>query len=92
MPIFNKIKHILRKNSKTNSRKNISAHYDLSNEFYKLMLDETMMYSSAVFSHKNQDLYEAQKNKLEKLIFFCFFRDNKQEKITVKQNITAEYN
>lgn len=67
MPVFNKIKHNLRKNSKTNSRKNISAHYDLSNEFYKLMLDETMMYSSAVFSHKNQDLYEAQKNKLEKL-------------------------
>lgn len=67
MPVFNKIKHTLRKNSKTNSRKNISAHYDLSNEFYKLMLDETMMYSSAVFSHKNQDLYEAQKNKLEKL-------------------------
>ncbi|AXX89938.1 cyclopropane-fatty-acyl-phospholipid synthase [Arcobacter suis] len=67
MPVFNKIKHSLRKNSKTNSRKNISAHYDLSNEFYKLMLDETMMYSSAVFSHKEQDLYEAQKNKLEKL-------------------------
>ena len=67
MPVFNKIKHSLRKNSKTNSRKNISAHYDLSNDFYKLMLDETMMYSSAVFSHKNEDLYEAQKNKLEKL-------------------------
>ena len=67
MPVFNKIKHSLRKNSKTNSRKNISAHYDLSNDFYKLMLDETMMYSSAVFSDKNQDLYEAQKNKLEKL-------------------------
>ena len=67
MPIFNKIKHSLKKNSKTNSRKNISAHYDLSNEFYKLMLDETMMYSSAVFNDKNQDLYEAQKNKLEKL-------------------------
>lgn len=67
MPVFNKIKHRLRKNSKTNSRKNISAHYDLSNDFYKLMLDETMMYSSAVFSDKNQDLYDAQKNKLEKL-------------------------
>lgn len=67
LPLFNKIKHSLRKNSKTNARKNISAHYDLSNEFYKLMLDETMMYSSAVFSHKNEDLYEAQKNKLEKL-------------------------
>jgi cyclopropane-fatty-acyl-phospholipid synthase len=67
MPIFNKIKHTLRKNSKTNARKNISAHYDLSNDFYKLMLDDTMMYSSAVFTHKNEDLYEAQKNKLEKL-------------------------
>ena len=67
MPVFNKIKHSLRKNSKINSRKNISAHYDLSNDFYKLMLDETMMYSSAMFSHKNEDLYAAQKNKLEKL-------------------------
>lgn len=67
MPVFNKIKHTLRKNSKTNSKKNISAHYDLSNDFYKLMLDETMMYSSAVFKDKNEDLYSAQKNKLEKL-------------------------
>jgi cyclopropane-fatty-acyl-phospholipid synthase len=67
MPIFNKIKHTMRKNSKTNSRKNISAHYDLSNNFYKLMLDDTMMYSSAVFSNKEEDLYTAQKNKLEKL-------------------------
>ena len=66
-PIVNKIKHTLRKNSKTNSRKNIQAHYDLSNEFYKLMLDDTMMYSSAVFSSKHEDLYEAQKNKLERL-------------------------
>jgi cyclopropane-fatty-acyl-phospholipid synthase len=57
----------MRKNSKTNSRKNISAHYDLSNDFYKLMLDETMMYSSAIFSNKDEDLYSAQKNKLEKL-------------------------
>ena len=67
MPVFNKIKHTMRKNSKTNARKNISAHYDLSNDFYKLMLDETMMYSSAIFSNKDEDLYSAQKNKLEKL-------------------------
>lgn len=66
-PVFNKIKHSLRKNSKTNSRKNISAHYDLSNDFYKLMLDETMMYSSAVYTHKDETLYEAQKNKIERL-------------------------
>lgn len=67
MPFFNRLKHSLRRNSKTNARKNISAHYDLSNDFYKLMLDKTMMYSSAVFENKEQDLYEAQKNKLEKL-------------------------
>ncbi len=67
MPFFNRLKHTLRRNSKTNARKNISAHYDLSNDFYKLMLDKTMMYSSAIFEDKNQDLYDAQKNKLEKL-------------------------
>lgn len=67
MPFFNRFKHSLRRNSKTNARKNISAHYDLSNDFYKLMLDKTMMYSSAVFENKDQDLYDAQKNKLEKL-------------------------
>ncbi|PRM97567.1 SAM-dependent methyltransferase [Aliarcobacter cryaerophilus] len=67
MPFFNKLKHSLRRNSKTNARKNISAHYDLSNDFYKLMLDSTMMYSSAVFENKDQYLYDAQKNKLEKL-------------------------
>lgn len=67
MPFLNRLKHSLRKNSKINARKNISAHYDLSNDFYKLMLDSTMMYSSAVFENKDQYLYDAQKNKLEKL-------------------------
>ena len=67
MPFLNRLKHSLRKNSKINARKNISAHYDLSNDFYKLMLDKTMMYSSAVFENKDQYLYDAQKNKLEKL-------------------------
>ena len=61
LPWFNKIKHSLRKNSKTRSQKNISQHYDLSNEFFKLMLDDTMMYSGAIFSDKNEDLYAAQK-------------------------------
>ncbi|RXJ86082.1 cyclopropane-fatty-acyl-phospholipid synthase family protein [Arcobacter sp. CECT 8985] len=66
-PQFNKIKHLLRKNSKTNSRKNISEHYDLSNDFFKLFLDETMMYSSAVFKNKDEDLFEAQKRKISLL-------------------------
>ncbi len=63
-PFANRIKHIMRKNSKTKSRKNISQHYDLSNEFFKLMLDETMMYSSAVFEHEKEDLYTAQRRKM----------------------------
>jgi len=67
LPWFNKIKHSLRKNSKTRSQKNISQHYDLSNDFFKLMLDDTMMYSGAVFSDKNEDLFEAQKTKIDLL-------------------------
>jgi len=63
--LTNKFKHYLRKNSKTKARKNISEHYDLSNEFFKLMLDDTMMYSSAVFDNANTTLHEAQKNKID---------------------------
>lgn len=66
-PYYNKIKHLLRKNSKENSRKNISEHYDLSNDFYKLFLDETMMYSSAIFKEKDESLHEAQKRKISHL-------------------------
>lgn len=64
-PVFNKIKHIMRKNSKTRSQKNISEHYDLSNKFFELMLDDTMMYSSAVFKDAKDSLYEAQKRKID---------------------------
>ncbi len=64
-PVFNKIKHYLRKNSKTKSQKNISQHYDLSNDFFKLMLDDTMMYSSAVFETFDEPLYDAQKRKID---------------------------
>ncbi len=44
-----RIKHMLRSNTRSNARKNIHAHYDLSNDFYRLWLDDTMTYSSAVF-------------------------------------------
>lgn len=66
-PFFNKIKHFLRKNSKTRAEKNIQEHYDLSNDFFKLMLDDTMMYSAAVFQNENEDLFEAQNRKLDVL-------------------------
>ncbi len=57
--------HINRANSVKGSQKNISAHYDLSNGFFQLMLDETMMYSSAIFPHENASLHEASVNKLD---------------------------
>jgi cyclopropane-fatty-acyl-phospholipid synthase len=47
--LFFRIKHFFRANTKSGSKKNIAAHYDLSNDFYKLWLDETMTYSAAVY-------------------------------------------
>ncbi len=44
-----RIKHLLNRNTKANSQKNIHAHYDLGNAFYKLWLDDSMSYSSAWF-------------------------------------------
>jgi cyclopropane-fatty-acyl-phospholipid synthase len=44
-----RLKHLLRSNSKRGARKNIVAHYDLGNDFYRLWLDSTMTYSAAMF-------------------------------------------
>ncbi len=44
-----RVRHLLNRNHKANSRKNIHAHYDLGNAFYELWLDNTMNYSSALF-------------------------------------------
>lgn len=49
------------------SKKNISAHYDLGNSMYQLFLDPSMMYSSAVYPSASADLAEAQQNKLRLL-------------------------
>ena len=57
------IAHRLRRNTRSNARRNISAHYDLGNDFYRLWLDETMTYSSAVFDSPDQSLADAQRNK-----------------------------
>jgi cyclopropane-fatty-acyl-phospholipid synthase len=57
------VAHRLRRNTKGQSKRNISAHYDLGNEFYRTFLDETMTYSSAVFASPGQSLADAQRNK-----------------------------
>jgi cyclopropane-fatty-acyl-phospholipid synthase len=55
--------HRARRNTVAGARRNITAHYDLGNDFYRLFLDETLTYSSAVFASPDQPLAEAQRNK-----------------------------
>lgn len=55
--------HRARRNTRAGSRRNIAAHYDLGNDFYRLFLDETLTYSSAVFASPDQSLADAQRNK-----------------------------
>ena len=66
--LFNKIRNFFLKNNKSRSKKNISKHYDLGNEFFSLWLDPTLTYSSAIFDQKNNDLEKAQINKYKKLV------------------------
>lgn len=60
--------YLFTQNSLKGSRKNIHAHYDLGNDFYKLWLDPTMTYSSAIFAHANDDLVSAQHRKYDRMI------------------------
>ncbi|SHE72831.1 cyclopropane-fatty-acyl-phospholipid synthase [Microbulbifer donghaiensis] len=62
-----RVLHRLNSNSRSGSRKNIAAHYDLGNDFFRLFLDETMLYSSAVFPREDASLHEASLYKLEKI-------------------------
>ena len=67
--LYYRIKHLLHRNTHANSRKNIHAHYDLGNTFYKLWLDETMNYSAAIFGDKpDQPMADAQKTKVRRAL------------------------
>ena len=67
--LYYRIKHLLNRNTHANSRKNIHAHYDLGNTFYKLWLDETMNYSAAIFGDKpDQSMADAQKTKVRRAL------------------------
>ncbi len=63
-----RLRHRLRDNSRAQARRNISYHYDLGNEFYRLWLDETMTYSSALFRHGQESLEAAQIAKYASLV------------------------
>ena len=60
-----KISHLANKNSATGSKKNIAAHYDLGNKLYTRFLDDSMMYSSAIYPSQSSTLAQAQTAKLK---------------------------
>lgn len=59
-----RIAHRLRPNTIAKARENISAHYDLGNDFFSLFLDKTMLYSAAIYPHNNATLEEASRHKM----------------------------
>lgn len=67
LKVVNWFRHLRRANTVSNSRRNISEHYDLGNEFYGLWLDATMTYSCAKFEQPDQAFEDAQNAKYEAL-------------------------
>lgn len=67
--LFYRIKHVLNRNTRSNSKNNIHAHYDLGNAFYRMWLDETMNYSSALFQGNfEQPMAQAQQAKVRRAL------------------------
>ena len=64
---FRRLFHALNRNTRKGSRKNIAAHYDLGNDFYKLWLDAKMMYSCAYFDTQDTSLEDATNEKLDRI-------------------------
>jgi cyclopropane-fatty-acyl-phospholipid synthase len=70
-----RLKHLFNRNSRQGSRKNIHAHYDIGNPFYRLWLDETMNYSSALFEGDfTRPMAQAQQAKVRRALRECDVR------------------
>jgi len=67
MRLANRIGHLLNANTKRGSRRNIEAHYDLGNDFYKEWLDPSMLYSSGIFDADTPTLEASQAKKLDRI-------------------------
>ncbi len=65
---YERLRFWLQSNSKRQARKNIAAHYDLGNDFYKLWLDDSMTYSSALFVTGQESLEKAQELKYASMV------------------------
>jgi cyclopropane-fatty-acyl-phospholipid synthase len=66
--VLDRLRHLGRRNTVEQAKKNIASHYDLGNEFYKLWLDPTLAYSSAIYSSESQTLEDAQIAKFERIL------------------------
>ena len=66
--LINRWAHFRNSNTPRGSRRNISAHYDLGNDFYARWLDREMVYSSAVFQHPGESLESAQDRKFARIV------------------------
>ena len=66
--LYNWVAHRAKANTRRGSRRNIEAHYDLGNEFYRLWLDAKMIYSSAIFRPSHATLEQAQDAKLQRIV------------------------
>lgn len=65
----NKLKKLIfSSKTKANQKKEVSSHYDIGNDFYKMWLDESMSYSCAYFEHDDDTLYQAQCNKADRIL------------------------
>ena len=76
--LYSKFKHFLNENSKSQSKKNIEFHYDLGNKFYTKWLDRSMTYSSAYFDKENENLFDAQLNKYNKIAEALSLNENSE--------------
>ncbi|MCH2075420.1 MAG: cyclopropane-fatty-acyl-phospholipid synthase family protein [Rhodobacteraceae bacterium] len=66
--VYENFRHWLNRNTKKQAKKNISAHYDLGNDFYELWLDDTMTYSSGIFTTGQESLEAAQIAKYKSMV------------------------
>jgi len=73
-----RIAHLLRSNTRVQAKKNIHAHYDLSNELYELFLDPSMTYSSGLFDRPGLDLEKAQRRKYQRLAEWAGLRSGQE--------------
>ena len=68
-------KLIFTSNSKKNQKDEVSSHYDIGNDFYRLWLDDTLSYSCGYFKNPNDTLYDAQVNKVDYILEKLYLKE-----------------